>query len=451
MKQHSSFKHPKLQNEVLDVSQRTHAQKEEPSVDSEMLASSGGREGNETEDTELENQKPEEIVKSDKSKYYNCQYCSYSTNFQSSMCTHMRKKHADTRMFRCNHCNNRFGSNMHALRHHRWKHPSLIPDVSFLEHNEGASTNDPSDEEGPDAASASSESFNRKSPRHIQSQDLPKKTLSRMPSHSRVNSPTRSRSVSGSSLSSSVENSQAVAKTNTESQVVYSCCHCNHKSSKEVMEDHMKKQHWDMPYQVRREEADKVFTEVYIYKCIHCIVESISHAQSMDHWIQNHALLEFKYQMVLRHSGEVSNQVVTSTTADKDPVESSASDKDKGVSENTRTSVADSEAVIESPSSSVITSSSESVSTSVNKPLPISKRRGSNVDMTSPLRYSFDTEEEDQSEWGDAVDEEAENNVQSSSDVESHDMMYKCGYCKKSSSKSQDIDAHLSKVSSLIL
>lgn len=448
MKQHCSLKHPKLQNEVLDVSQRTRLQKEEY-----LLTESGGptsassQEASEAEGSETGKSCNEGTEKPDSVKIYNCQYCPFSTNIQSSLNTHNRKKHVDTRMYRCNHCNSRFATNNDTMRHHRWKHQQLKPDITYLDQAEGLSVPEPSDEENSSTVFSSpiSDSSGKKSHRHIPGQDLPKKNRTRTPVHSRASSPVP-RTESANLPSVETLPVAPLLKSTVESHVVYSCCHCSHKSSKEVMDDHMKKHHRDMPYQVRREEADKVFTEVYIYKCIHCIVESISHAQSMDHWIQNHALFDFKYQMVLRHSGEVSNQVVTSTTTDKDLSESSVVDPDKFLNDDTGLSTSGSDFGAEVTSSMVSTSSLEGVSTSVGNPLSIAKRRGSGLDIVSPHRYSFDTEEEDQSEMGDSIDEDGDSTIQSSSDVESQDMMYKCGYCKKSSSRLHEMEAHMTKI-----
>lgn len=507
VKQHSSVKHPKLQNEVLDVSQRCKVQKVDESLSNNVslgetdqkenkvcigedvsdviyvkgeviqgkplikeaqaseLSGKGIHSGELKKEVKFGNEIGESIIEEgtvsteelqEVVKTHSCPFCPYTTNTSSGLNHHKRSKHANTRLFMCLHCNGRFNTNLDALRHHKWKHQQLKPNITHLLCDKTGE--DLVETEGEVSNSENSEGSLTSVP---VSSRLPK--LSSVPKPVRAKArksftnPSSSSPVSGLlpekplSEISDISTAYPSPVASSDPEIIYSCCHCSQRSSKIAMEVHMKKQHRDLPYQVRREEGDKIFTEVHIYKCIHCIAESISLAQAMDHWIQNHPLLEFKFRLVVRHCGEVSNQVVSSTTADKelpqtrleveesDPLELDAdvSTTDSGISTVTSTAVA---------SSTVVTSSSESPSI---KPLLLSKRRGSGKDMKSPRRYSIDTEEEDLPVEASDITNEGESLVQSSSETEGEDMIYKCGLCKKSSEKLEDLKMHMNKVSSI--
>ncbi|XP_069943249.1 uncharacterized protein [Cherax quadricarinatus] len=494
VKQHSSIKHPKLQNEVLNVSQRCKVYKGDEPVSSNDIKGENdwekckpaAVEGEDTVCTREETPQGKTLikgaqvanligkvihttdlknkVKSDVSediteeitpieetpKSFSCPFCPFTISTASGLNQHKRSKHADTRLFMCSHCNGRFNTNLDALRHHRWKHQLLKPNITHL-------VCDKTNEDG--VLGEGDTSPVESSEGSVSSVPIGSKLIKLCPGPKPIRSKARKSFTKPSSLISSQVQETATSELSTpgsqfslpsaslESEVSYSCCHCNQRSNKATIDDHIKKQHRDLPYQVRKEEGDKIFTEVYIYKCIHCVAESISLAQAMDHWIQNHPLIDFKIKMVLRHHGEVSNQVVSSTTADKELPQATSeaakcdsmaqdtdvSTSDSGISTATSTGVA---------SSTVITSSSES---SIINPLHIAKRRGSGKDMKSPSRYSVDTEEEETVEVCEIVDEN-ESLVQSSSENETEDLIYKCGLCKKSSEKLEELKAHMKKI-----
>nr|XP_045625021.1 uncharacterized protein LOC123774609 isoform X2 [Procambarus clarkii] len=490
VKQHSSVKHPKLQNEVLDVSQRCKVQKSDDSVaNNETVGESDWEKIKADIDDDDDDKKSikEEILhgktivkvaqvpdssgkgihnievkpdvgedtveeSSDVTKTFKCPFCPFTISTASGLNQHKRTKHADTRLFMCLHCNGRFNTNIDALRHHKWKHQQLKPNINHL-------VCDRTDEDvirGGELSSAEN------SEGSVSSMPITGRLIKLGPGAKPVRSKARKSFTNPSSFPvpvssqvqeistnelSSISSPFSVPSTSCEPEVGYSCCHCSQRASSSAMEEHMKKQHRDLPYQVRKEEGDKIFTEVYIYKCIHCIAESICHAQAMDHWIQNHPLIDFKIKMVLRHSGEVSNQVVSSTTADKEPPQTPLDvSKSDPLSQDADISTSDSGIGAGSASvgsSSVITSSSESVSI---KPLLLSKRRGSGKDMKSPSRYSIDTEEEETVEISDITEDENESLVQSSSETENEDLIYKCGLCKKSSEKLEELKAHMKKI-----
>lgn len=483
MKQHSSVKHPKLQNEVLDVTQRCKVQKTEEELLDEALneidstsARSGKKPGgslvllptevqgkDEVKVESLDEQRDviEEECTPDMVRTYNCQFCPFTSTTSAALNTHKRNKHPDTRLFMCMHCSGRFNTKYDALRHHRWKHHDMKPDISYMQKTEGEQIMSQNESSPTDVEGSESNTSTTATPKK-----LPPKPSVLGKARARKSFP-GSLSRLGSALERNAQKESAGLSSSkkSESDPTYSCCHCGHKASKVTIEEHMKKQHRDLPYQVRREEMEKVFTEVYTYKCIHCVVESISLAQAMDHWIQNHPLLEFKFNLVLRHSGEVSNQVVSSTTVDKDlpqrtnntdvndgfsgfgtsggganvDVGATESGVSSGASPSTTTNTA-----AATPSSSVITSSSETPSI---KPLAVLQHRRSSKDMMSP-RSSTDNEEDE--EFDDGL-EKHETVIQSTqqvtADKDDGDVVYKCGLCKKSSPKLEDLTLHMRKVS----
>ena len=467
MKQHSSAKHPKLQSEVLDVSQRIKVQRGETSVSEEVT----------TPDKNKDNQRQEQIgspsvesslattlepsalnlqsseENSDETlagetclekdsledsqpsvaKTYSCSFCSFTTNTSSGLNHHKRSKHRDTRLFMCMYCKGRFNTNMDALRHHKWKHLPQKPNIAHMLYNKAEEilAKEVSYSEGSEVIFSS------------KTTTAPKLVLDQKPIKSKAKKSFIKASLSPVASHSSNEPSndlQAPSSVNLGSESTYTCCHCNQQSRKVGMEEHMKKQHRDLPYQVRREEKDRIFTEVHIYKCIHCIVESISLAQAMDHWIQNHPLLDFKFDLVLRHSGEVSNQIVSSTTVDKDlahgvtNTESTVCSSDIAVSKTGEVGVITSSVA----SCSDITSSSESL-----KPVSLRYRDGQK-DAPSP-RQSLDTEEEEIVDISDTVGNK-ESEILSGTEGKNEDMIYKCGLCKKSSDRLQELKAHVNKV-----
>ncbi|XP_042204515.1 uncharacterized protein LOC121854154 isoform X2 [Homarus americanus] len=472
VKQHSSVKHPKLQNEVLDVSQRCKVQKADdtqpnnaaleeidvcendspvsPLKDETLQGTkiksevkSGSEIGEGIVEGALSVEESPEVMKV-------CPYCSFTTNSSSRLNQHKRNKHANTRLFMCSYCNGRFNTKMDALRHHKWKHQQLKPDITHLEADEallkveGEINNKGNSNESSLPLLPVGSRLPKLAPGPKPMRNKARKSFTKP----LLSSASRQVQESSTSALSNINTSYTLPVASSESEVSYSCCHCNQRSNKVVMDEHIKKQHRDLPYQVRKEEGDKIFTEVHIYKCVHCIAESISLAQAMDHWIQNHPLLDFKFKMVLRHSGEVSNQVVSSTTADKEPLET-PSEMDTSGTLTLDTDVSTTDSGINAATSSAIASSTVITSSSENpnkKPLVISKRRGSGKDMKSPNRYSIDTEEEEQIEVTEAVEDEGETLVQSSSETECEDLIYKCGLCKKSSEKLEELQAHMSKI-----
>lgn len=465
VKQHSSAKHPKLQSEVLDVSQRIKVQRGDSGASEDITNPEKNKEDQGQEGIVSPSMESSSVSHLDQScvnsednsdllfdsdiidtfsdtvedsqsslaKIYSCPFCSFSTSTRSRLNHHNRSKHRETRLYMCMYCKGRFNTTMDALRHHKWKHMPQKPKIIHMTYNK-AEENFVKEQVEVDFSENSEVLLSSKS------NTIPKLMLNPKPGRSKAK-----KSFTKSPSFSSVKGSSTSGMScNSSTESIFTCCHCNHQSNKNGMEEHIKKQHRDLPYQVRREEKDRIFTEVHIYKCIHCIVESISLAQAMDHWIQNHPLLDFKFDLVLRHSGEVSNQIVSSTTVDKDlalePMDTgnsaSLGDVDVSISGIDRDTISSSAI----PSCSDITSSSESLS---SKPVKISKHRDSKSDTSS--RFSVDAEEEimDISEM--VGNKESE--IQPSKETEKEDVVYKCGLCKKSSDKLHELQAHIKKVS----
>lgn len=464
VKQHSSTRHPKLQSEVLDVSQRSKIQRGDSSASEDFTSPDKNKEdpeqegiaspvlesslvahldhsGVNTEDNsdmaferDIVDTFSDNVEDSQPSttKIYSCPFCLFTTTTTSRLNHHKRSKHSETRLYMCMYCKGRFNTTMDALRHHKWKHMPQPPKISHIMFckNEDNIVNEQDDVGSSESSEVQLSSRSNTTPK-VMSDPKPGRSKAR-------------KSFPKSSLRQFRLGSSSGLSSNLSVESTFTCCHCSHQSNKIGMEEHMKKQHRDLPYQVRREEKDRIFTEVHIYKCIHCVVESISLAQAMDHWIQNHPLLDFKFDLVLRHSGEVSNQVVSSTTVDKDLAHetmdtgSSVSLSDVNVSiVGTDGSTISSSAI---PSCSDITSSSES---SDPKLTQVSRRRESQKDASS--RCSVDAEEDEIVDVCEIVGNR-ESEIQSSTDAESEDAVYKCGLCKKSSVKLYELQAHIKKV-----
>lgn len=462
VKQHSSTKHPKLQSEVLDVTQRIKVQRGDSGATEDLMSPEKNKEGQGQEeivspliesslsslldqsgvnsednsdltcesdiiDTLSDNVEDSQLSST---KIYSCPFCSFTTSTTSRLNHHNRSKHKETRLYMCVYCKGRFNTTMDALRHHKWKHMPQKPKIMHMMYNK------------------MEENFVKEQVEVT----LPENNELVLPSRSNTipklildPKPGRFKAKKSFTKSSSYSHVKGAPSSNLSVEATFTCCHCSHVSNKVGMEEHIKKQHRDLPYQVRREENDRIFTEVHIYKCIHCVVESISLAQAMDHWIQNHPLLDFKFDLVLRHSGEVSNQVVSSTTVDKDvghEVMGTGNNSSLG-DVNVNITAVDNGTLSSSaiPSCSDITSSSES---SNSKPVQLTKRRESKKDA-SLSRYSVDAEEDDIIEISEIMGNK-ESEVQSSTEAEKEDMVYKCGLCKKSSDKLHELQAHIKKV-----
>ncbi|XP_050714348.1 uncharacterized protein LOC126997343 isoform X4 [Eriocheir sinensis] len=465
VKQHSSVKHPKLQSEVLDVSQRIKVQRGDSGASEDITSPEKNKEDQGLERTvspsmesSLVSQLDQSCVNSEDNsdftlesditdsfsdnledsqsllaKIYSCPFCSFTTSTTSRLNHHNRSKHSETRLYMCMYCKGRFNTTMDALRHHKWKHMPQKPKIIHMTYNK-VEENFVKEQVEVGFSENSEVLLSSKS------NTLPKLMLEPKPGRSKAK-----KSFTKSSSFSHVKGSSTSGPSSSLSvESTFTCCHCSHQSSKVGMEEHMKKQHRDLPYQVRREEKDRIFTEVHIYKCIHCVVESISLAQAMDHWIQNHPLLDFKFDLVLRHSGEVSNQVVSSTTVDKDLAHevmdtgnnANLDDADMSIAGIDRGTI-NSSAI---PSCSDITSSSES---SNSKPMPISRQRESKKDTPSS-RSSVDAEEEEIIDLSEILGSK-ESEIQSRTEAEK-DVVYKCGLCKKSSDKLHELQAHIKKI-----
>lgn len=358
-------------------------------------------------------------------KIYSCPFCEFTTTTTSRLNHHNRSKHSDTRLYMCMYCKGRFNTTMDALRHHKWKHMPQKPKIihmlfnkteeSFMKEQIDVGLSESN--EVP-VSSRTKSVLDPKLGRSKAKKSFPKSSVSHV----------KGNSLSGPSRSMTVE-------------PTFTCCHCSHHSNKVGIEEHMKKQHRDLPYQVRREEKDRIFTEVHIYKCIHCVVESISLAQAMDHWIQNHPLLDFKFDLILRHSGEVSNQVVSSTTIDKDLADEVM---DTGNSDG----LGDEGSIITGVESGTITSSgvpscSDITSSSENSKQMQSSKHRDNKKASS--RGSIDDEEEEIIDISDILGSR-DSEIQSSTEAKKEDLVYKCGLCKKSSDKLHELQAHIKKV-----
>ncbi|ROT74195.1 RE1-silencing transcription factor [Penaeus vannamei] len=479
VKQHCTVKHPKLQSEVIDVSQRLRPQKVEDTdpaeVDNAIKEDSSGSilptkeeekgdisdekiskekiTSKESESLEISTDKVDKLTEEkakteggdtpEVTKTHKCPFCPFVSNTTSGLGHHKRTKHADRRLFMCLHCNARFNNSFDVVRHNKWKHSHLKPQFTHLQEDHASSETPKTDGDTTTSADSSDSSLTTvikdptASASGASSPQWPPGPKSKK-GKARKSFPNASLlkvSAGKPAAEAKVDSIQPVSiVSNSEPQVTYSCCHCNQQSNKIAMEEHMKKQHRDLPHQVRREEGDKVFTEVHVYKCIHCVVESISLAQAMDHWIQNHALLDFKFQMVMRHCGEVSNQVVTSTT--EDPPQTPLVDEVK----DSVTPEADTSSSSAAGSSAIISSSSEEQSNKTVKPLKIAKRRTSGKETKSPAQCDS---EDEQSEASEIVDEPL---VQTSSELDEEGFVFKCGLCKKSSAKLEELEAHFSKI-----
>lgn len=479
VKQHCTVKHPKLQSEVIDVSQRLRPQKVEDTdpaeVDNAVKEDSSGSilptkeeekgdisdekiskekiTSKESESLEISTDKVDKLTEEkakteggdtpEVTKTHKCPFCPFVSNTTSGLGHHKRTKHADRRLFMCLHCNARFNNSFDVVRHNKWKHSHLKPQFTHLQEDHASSETPKTDGDTTTSADSSDSSLTTvikdptASASGASSPQWPPGPKSKK-GKARKSFPNASLlkvSAGKPAAEAKVDSIQPVSiVSNSEPQVTYSCCHCNQQSNKTAMEEHMKKQHRDLPHQVRREEGDKVFTEVHVYKCIHCVVESISLAQAMDHWIQNHALLDFKFQMVMRHCGEVSNQVVTSTT--EDPPQTPLVDEVK----DSVTPEADTSSSSAAGSSAIISSSSEEQSNKTVKPLKIAKRRTSGKETKSPAQCDS---EDEQSEASEIVDEPL---VQTSSELDEEGFVFKCGLCKKSSAKLEELEAHFSKI-----
>lgn len=464
VKQHSSAKHPKLQSEVLDVSQRTKVQRRETSVSVEVTSPEKNKESQKqegvvspsvessqattlepstvslqsSEENTDETYEKETCIEKDTledsqpsvTKTYSCPFCSFTINTSSGLNHHKRTKHREKRLFMCLYCKGRFSTNVDALRHHKWKHLPQKPNIVHMVYNKAEESSGKEQTEGSYSESSEVTLSSR-------SNTVPKLTSDPKPVRSKAKKSFTKSSftpVASNSSSELASNLQALAPSNLSSEPTYTCCHCNQQSTKVGMEEHMKKQHRDLPYQVRREEKDRIFTEVHIYKCIHCIVESISLAQAMDHWIQNHPLFDFKFDLVLRHSGEVSNQVVSSTTVDKDLVH--------GVT-NTEGSVCLNDIDVSTTREDVGVTTSSAVA-SCSDITSSSEYRDGQKDASSP-RHNLDIDEEEIMDVSEVVGN-IESEIQSSTEAENEDMIYKCGLCKKSSDRLQELKAHMNKV-----
>lgn len=114
-----------------------------------------------------------------------------------------------------------------------------------------------------------------------------------------------------------VESDSADESKTTEPSVIYSCCHCNSKGIYSFLEEHVKAQHRDLPFLLRKEEESKLYLEVYQYACGHCSVKSSSLMEAMDHWVKNHVTLDFKFNLTLQSSSLIKEETSEEAASNK--------------------------------------------------------------------------------------------------------------------------------------
>ena len=96
--------------------------------------------------------------------------------------------------------------------------------------------------------------------------------------------------------------------------VTFCCCHCNFESEKLAMVQHIRSQHGDMPFLLRRKMKGCVWLDIFNYSCDHCSHDSKSLQEAVDHWMKQHIILTLNFTNTLKSSQLISGEPGLSTT-----------------------------------------------------------------------------------------------------------------------------------------
>lgn len=325
-----------------------------------------------------EDKKPEKRLK------FECPHCDYKSNTSKSCSAHIQT-HFKLKDYMCKYCKKRFENQGDGNRHSYWKHPLSVPKIVYA----------------PQQAPTTDEA------KSSDSKDLPS-------SPEVETKKSCGSSANGSSVKSSITR--------------FSCCHCNLKGSYVFVEEHLKAQHRNLPFLLRKEMDKALYLEMYKYKCGHCLKDSDSLMEAMDHWIKNHVTLDFKFSLNLFSSSLI-----------KSDSEASGADSASAASEQ------------EPSSNSQKLSSSRS-----KKAVSASLKPDSSSAPSGASDLEDDTTEDDLNDSfsSDLVeagtDSELEMNKVTSSTSEDKDVLARCAYCRRVSKKHSDIYEHIRTVSLLL-
>ncbi|CAL4122877.1 unnamed protein product, partial [Meganyctiphanes norvegica] len=324
VKQHCTNKHPRLENKVQDTSLRRGIVKDENTERDILLKSAEDSFDDKGKEKEIQDTTQLQPIKT-----LFCNHCDFSTSSSPGYYTHMRTKHSAQRLYRCGNCQARFNTTRDGMRHNRLKHPNLkAAIVTITEEEQASSLADEDDGDIDEGLSEESVGSSIATSSDLQHTSFVKSNKAKTKKSFTLQSYVKEDPNSFSKETSSVVDSNCADECKMKEDSdgnfnsMYNCCHCDFQDEWLAVEQHVKNKHRDLPFQVKKELADKIVTEVYLYPCCHCKETSISLQQSMDHWIQNHVTLEFKPLIKLHHAGFVEKPKVEVTESTSKTVES---------------------------------------------------------------------------------------------------------------------------------
>ena len=341
---------------------------------------------------------------------FECPYCTFKSTSFPGYCSHKRLKHQDRLSYYCEYCNAKFCTEEDGLYHSKIKHASYQPRVL---------------------------DYVRKPEEKLKVEE----------------SPTTSRKKKASDESSSKTAKKMkidLGKKNEESvlSVDYSCCHCGKNGNKSEIEEHIKSQHNSQPFLIRvkeiRESSVTSHVEVHDYVCDHCQIASLTLQEAMHHWMSNHVTLDFKFKLCLQKLSEKNTEQLapsklqsqSSKPIPKPDLKVNSTPEHSSTS-GSSTPINTSKSSVPIPSTPITDVEDDDSLLDLNiDNLPSLKNPETDDEYDKPpLKIDFSDTEEDMELPDVGLAPKIEEEI-----------VYKCGYCRKSNNLKTAIELHHTQV-----
>lgn len=299
-----------------------HTSKPVSYSDTEIVESSAQNTSNNTDDSEL----IEEIEQTPKlrrekqpRKVHKCLDCNYETLNARAYYKHC-KTHVNNRPYLCQICNNRFRDMKAGKQHNRHVHSGAMQNLIFSPIDDTQTPSMPSTSECPPPALVSP-------PLRPVTDDTPTKRetsflaplvdeeFDELPDLESTDAnvpPVVARVIKVEKkeelvTQESIKKCKPISLSESSDASEFVCCHCSHKGDQIGIGEHMRSQHKDMPFIVRKKHGETLTLEIYQYTCIYCNNGSDSLMEAMGHWVKNHVTLDFKFDTSLQSSQDISS------------------------------------------------------------------------------------------------------------------------------------------------
>lgn len=396
----------------------------------------------------------ESIQQTSNKKSHKCPDCPFESTSSAFFYRHC-KTHLVSRPFRCEPCNMRFRDMKSAKIHARHVHFNLTDNITYapVDEDEHTSASIPSTSQCPPPPllppllptplSLSSKSMSpppmtppkRKKDLLASMPELIDEEFDELPDLTTSTNPAFSPPALHELVKEELADAKDKVKTSDENCIEASplgaefvCCHCSHTGDHVNIGEHMRSQHKDLPFIVRKKADGKMALEIYHYSCIYCKNGSDSLMEAMGHWVKNHVTLDFKFNTTLHSSqslGAVASEKTNVKSEAADPTDLSALPARRGCTRTVATT--------DSDSSSVISWKSPPRKKARLEPLAESSPASTSQVSTSRSEQELESETEGDQEASD---------IDMYTDLSMEDTLYRCSSCRRTSKSREEILAH---------